>query len=144
MDTKSGNIKFVHGHQREVVFLSLVQDLSALNTFANQIQAYSNAGIEDISYVVSRHIGNPETPSMLEDTNIEARVMLKEDPPVEGEYPYRQVHIPAPKIDLFDLIDEKGYRLKQVVGAQIATAYSQLTGKTYVFQSGWICGGERS
>jgi len=141
MTTKSGNILYVRGHKREVVFYPLVSSLSALQSYADQIQTLTNAGTEDVSFTQTEELSRPESPIPVEDTDVEARISLRRTNPDPEEYPYRQVHIPAPKQSMFEFIDGKGYRVKETIGQQVATAYSIMTGKTFEFVNGWLCGG---
>jgi hypothetical protein len=139
--TKSGNILYVRGYKREVVFYPLVTSLAAIQTFADEIQTLTNAGTEDVTFSQTEELNRPESSIPIEDTELEARISLRRTNPEPDEYPYRQVHIPAPKQSMFEFIDGKGYRVKDIIGEQVATAYSTLSGKTFEFVNGWLCGG---
>jgi hypothetical protein len=143
-DASTGNLVFRRDTQREAVYLPFVPNLAALKIYADQIRPYSNAGIDTISFTQTDHLDYSEIPGILEDPQILARIMLRNPEPAEGEYPYAQVVIPAPKVDNFEFVEGKGYRIKQTAGEAIAAMYSALTSKTYEFRDGWICGGERS
>lgn len=136
-DSCSGNLVFVRATQRKVVFLPSVPTLAALQTYANEIKVYSNAGIDVLSYVQTNRVHYPEGAGNLEDPDLIARVMLRNTDPAKKDYP--QVVIPAPRTENFEFIEGKGYRLKQAIGEAIAAIYSTLTGETYEFRHGWIC-----
>lgn len=132
----SGAMTFVRGTRHKRVPLYQVTSLAALETFAQQIDTLSTSSLKRVSVTeVADFTVAAETATAYVGYYAVVRVM--NDSPAEGENPYREVQIPDPAEDLFEL-NEQIPVVKATVGAQVATWYSTVTGKPYTFVKGWL------
>lgn len=118
--------------------------LEELESYAIKLVGLTNCATVRVSFIVGSTLdGYPETPNTtVEDIAQKARIQVKQDPVEAGVYPYREIPLPAPKMDILEFVDGQGYRVKQTIGEQVAAAYSEVTGKTFVFKHGWLSGGD--
>lgn len=141
----SGNVTFTLDTRREIVNLSRVPSISALNVFAGFLHQYTVAEIEATDFIESTYFEgalSADASGTNKDLNLKALIMLKMDPIESGVYPFKQLAIPAPRLGMFENVPNGvGYRVKAASGEAIASAYSTLTGKTWRFKRGSLIGG---
>jgi hypothetical protein len=137
----SAMLTFSRGSARARSSIYYTPSLSALQSFAAVIQGYSDAAVERLSFVTSFYTDNQETtgdnPFGLSGY---ADIRLVRKSKQAGSGNYRAVHVLCPKTSMLEESDSH-YRVKKAVGEAIATAYSTMVGETFVFDSGWVCGG---
>jgi hypothetical protein len=137
----SGSITFLRNTRKKRVPIYSVQSLTALQTFANHIDALSNAGVRKVSITQTQDITGVQAATYPQDFDgYYAIFRFKNSAPDEGENPYKEFHLADPLANLFDQAGN-GYVIKKTIGDQVATWYSALTGKTYTFVKGWLWGG---
>jgi hypothetical protein len=142
MSTHSGVLKYTAEHIWDTVFIPYAVSQAALNAFAAAIQVYSGAELDSVGFVSTDHphlLGNLST---FTEITWKARVNLKRSPLEGDSTDYRQVVIVAPVKSMCEYDHARGnYKVKDAAGQAIATAYSALTGITYVFKDGYLCSG---
>ena len=140
----TGNITYTKGHETSKVPVNHPISLEELESFAVKLVGLTNCATAQVSFIVGSTLdGYPETPgAAVEDIALKARIQMKQTPVEPDVYPFREMPIPSPKADILEFVDGQGYRVKQTVGEQVAAAYSEVTGKTYEFQHGWLSGGD--
>lgn len=133
----TGTIKWVRNGRRIFTPIAAVTSLSALETYANTLQAYSNARTRKLSATAVTYLDLVAEPVAGKWDGYVLVVQLKRDPPPSNETPYRQVRIPAPKTAILEVVGEY-WRVKKAIGDQIATAYSLANGNTYKLNDSWL------
>lgn len=119
----------------------MVSSLSALETFAINIDALSNAGVKKIAVTQTQDIDGSQAGTFpLNFDGYYAVFRLKNTAPADGENPYKEFHLADPLESILEETD-RGYVVKKATGDQVAGWYSTLTGKTYTFVKGWLWGG---
>lgn len=137
-----GSITVLRNGKRERITLTKAPTFAAVQTFAQAMYPYTTGGICEISFTQATDPELPEKSGDLEDTAFQLRVKLRfTNPPANTDRQMHMLEIPAPDITHFDHLTERGYRLKSAAGQAIAAAYSTLTGQTWTFEEGWLCGG---
>lgn len=140
-DVYSGIVRFVQGHQRQSIELSLVPDIERLEQFARELDYYSNATIDEISAVRTRIVDYSGAMLPRPSTDISLIINLKEanDP----EAPYKKIEIPAPRLELFEERKWRGYRLLDEHGNHLASQYGLMShgdAEYYGFVEGYMVG----
>lgn len=131
--TTSGTIWFKQpdGKLRAGMHLPRAKSQAAIRAFALALEDYTEADIVEVSY------------SYAEDLTIEGggavplgdlgTLLLHGE---IGKTRSKNLAIPAPKGDLFELIQGQGVLVKKLKGAKLAELYSTLTGETFKFIRG--------
>lgn len=108
---------------------------AALRTFANALADYTEASIIAVSFSQEESIDD-----LTGDGNdvLERHGMLL----FRGEETKsKNFAIPAPKENLFEVVEFEGLKIKKTKGEALAEAYSALTGETFTFVRGRLLGG---
>jgi hypothetical protein len=116
--------------------LTRVASPAGVEAFVNAIKGFTTADIPKFSFTQSFETEITGSGQDICDVDIVVRVQLQHA--VTRHYQY--FDLPAPDLDLFDHIENTGYRLKQAPGDAIAAAWSSLTGESYTFHAGWMVG----
>lgn len=142
--TYCGSVTFLRNGCRERIVLTNVPTLSALQQFAQALYAWTTAGICAISFTASTDPELYEKSGDLQDVSFYLRVKLRQANPAPGhQAELKLLDIPAPDASNLDNIPGVGYRLYDAPGQAIAAAYSDLTGETWIFEDGKLCGAPR-
>lgn len=121
-----------------VEYLTHGLSLAAIETYAHNIAQYSNAGIVEVTYTMGAEMTIAQSSGDYPSLELYAKVFLRE---TVTQKLYASI-IRAPKIIMFDPVFQQGWRVKQSVGVQIAAYYSTLSGSTFTFEHGGLCGKE--
>lgn len=133
----SATIQYALNYQQRLCYYQLGDNLSALPAFATVLQGYSNAQVYRITATQADGFSGTETLGEVDNTDFEAYVSLRN---LSDHKPYAVI-IPAPKMSMFDYIEQSGtYRVKKIAGDAIAAAYSAFSGVTLIFEHGWLRG----
>lgn len=139
----TGSITYLKNGKRERIVLTQVPSLPALQVFASALYPLTTAGICAISFTASTDPELYEKTGDVADVAWYLRVKMRQANPPQGHDPaLKLLDIPAPDSSHFDSIQGVGYRLQTAYGNTVAAAYTALTGETWNFEEGWICGGK--
>jgi len=121
----------------------MVASLSALETFAANIESYTHAQVSRVAVTeVSDLTGGSESALGQDYDGYYAVFRFENTSPDEGENPYKEFHLADPISTIFEENESTGkLQITTTAGNQFATWYSTLTGKTYEFVKGWLWGG---
>jgi hypothetical protein len=131
--TTSGTVWFKQhdGKLRAWMHLPRAKSQAAIRAFALALAPYTEADIVEVSY------------SYAEDLTIEGggavplgdlgTLLLHGE---IGKTRSKNLAIPAPKTDMFELVQGEGVLVKKIKGGELAALYSALTGETFQFIRG--------
>lgn len=139
MPAKFSTIFYMLNGRRYLMPVYSAKDLAALHTFADHMATLTPAATVKITHAQIERIGTAEqtTQDVTGSVDYYCDVLLRCGRKRRG-VPY-----PAPKwADLEQVTVRRRvcYRLKAAIGKQIAQWYSTLSGDTYEFVSGYVCG----
>jgi hypothetical protein len=138
----SGSVTYLRGTRKKRVPLFSVVSLSALATFAEHTDEYSNASVSRVSVTRVQDVTGEQAAEYGDFDNYYAVFRFRNTAPEEGENPTREYHLADPNAaEVFELNTDGKYVVKAAVGEQFAAWYSAATGKTYEFVKGWLWGG---
>jgi hypothetical protein len=140
MSAYHGALTFERNGIFETILLSYCPTPVALQQFAQAIDPYTTAAITQQDWVQTDDLTLGEGSGQVDDPGVMLRAKLQNQ---ASPSEYKFFHLPAPVLTNFDHIENTGYRLQQTAGQAIATAYSTLTGVTWVFCEGWLIGKKR-
>lgn len=133
----SATVQYSLNYQSRLCYYQLGDDLASLTAFATVLQSYSNAKVYRITATQAQGYAGTESSGEVDNTDFEAYVSLRN---LSDHKPYAVI-IPAPKMSMFDYIEQSGtYRIKKADGDAIAAAYSAFCGVTLIFEHGWLRG----
>lgn len=139
MTTKSATIAYQLNYRRYLMPVAHASDLAALHTFAAKMKTVTNADTVKTAFIETERLALVAGPS----NDLTSSIDYYCDVILRCGTKRRGVPYPAPKFADFESVTERNqirYRLKQAVGKQIAQWYSTLSGETYTFVSGYLCG----
>jgi hypothetical protein len=126
------------GHSGAIIDLSYAPSLAAIQIFAATCHDMTTAKIESASFVETAVLsGFPVTEGEIYDLEYAAHFKFRRVNPT-NDINFRNFRLPAPKMAIFDQIENVGYRIKQSYGASMAAALSTLWGESLTFDSGWL------
>lgn len=130
----STTINFVQGPLERITYLTHGASLTHIQQFAEFLEAYTVAGINQVTYTEGQLLAiaedTPENP-----IGLHAQLHLRD----QSNMKLYALIIPAPRISLFENFAE-GERVIKAKGDLIAAQYSVMAGKTLVFEEGWLGG----
>lgn len=129
--TQSGTIHFKIGDLRAAMHLPRADSQAALRTFALALASYTAADIIEVSYTYAEDL----TIEGLLDVPLGSRGTLLLHGEV-GKTTSKNLAIPAPRVNMFELVTGEGVMVKKAKGAALAELYSDLTGETFRFIRG--------
>lgn len=129
-------------HQIEIdVFSPFGKDLTAVETFANTLKAYTAAQIQEVSYTQGSQLLLSGTVAEADAYPLRtyAKILMKRaaDGKTYGLLIY------APKKDMFEVqySEEKSkYKVKEAIGIALAAEFSTMAGETFTYSRGWLYG----
>ncbi len=127
-----------HG-QRHFVPVN-VNSLAKAQWLAIDLKAYTDAKITDCYYVEVESTGDTAEGAHPNSVERYARVQFQAVDDTSAD-PSVWLKIPAPVESMFEAVEDKGYRITEAVGAELARIYSKITGMKLVFVDGWLYGG---
>jgi hypothetical protein len=131
-------LKRVDGIQRASIDLSYAPSLAAIETFAAAAYPMTTAKIARISFIESNDLTSfPGLSEEIYDLEYAAHFKFRRLNPTNDVY-FRNFRLPAPRMEIFELIENTGYRIKTSYGETMATALSTLWGDPVQFDSGWL------
>ena len=110
--------------------------LAALKTFAEALADYTEAAIVAVSFSQEEEITTISSSG-------EAVLGMFAMGTLHGEIGQTQsknLAVPSPKQDMFELVQYAGLKVKRAKGIALATAYSILTDETFTFINGRLFG----
>ena len=132
--TTSGSITFqqiVNGVAvNAIMHLPKATSLSAIETFAAALAAYTDAAIIAVSFTSEKDIENKPSTG---DEALGFKAMLLFHGTTTASQKFA---VPAPKENLFETVAGKGVMIKKATGDDIAELYSTLTNDTFEFIRG--------
>ena len=121
-----------------IIDLSYAPSLAAVETFAATCYTMTTARIAKASFIETViQSAFPATSGDIYDLEYAAHFKFRRGAPDNDVY-FRNFRLPAPKIAIFDLIQEKGYRINTSYGNTMAAALAVLWGEPLTFDSGWL------
>lgn len=121
-----------------IEYLTHGLSLAAIETYAGNIAQYSNAGIVEVTYTLGTEMTLAQSIGDYPSIELYAKVFLRD----AATHKLYAAIIRAPKISMFEPVFNSGWRVKKTVGQQIAAYYSTLSGLTFQFDHGGLCGNE--
>lgn len=132
------HLKRQDGIQHAIIDLSYAPSLAAIETFAAVAHSMSRATIEKGSFIQTDVYSSfPGSSGEIYDLEYAAHFKLRRQTPT-ADVVFRNFRLPAPNMDIFELIDGKGYRIKTSYGDTMAAALSILWAEPVSFDSGWL------
>jgi hypothetical protein len=107
--------------------------------FANDIAQYSGAEIQQVCYAQSAQLAISASSQDYYPMNLYAKILLKE----QDTGKIHGVLIYAPIKSMFTQVEDRGFKVTQEIGDQIAACYSSMSGSAHHFKDGWLCGNTR-
>lgn len=133
----SATIQFEKNNLHEIVYFEQGDSLLKLNTFAQQLSAYSHAAITRVAITAKEVLTLPESAGEYTSIRMAAKIFFRDQD--DGKLWGIMIH--APFSEMFEEVLHQGYRVKKSVGDQLAIYYSQYSGLSLTFESGWLVGG---
>ena len=137
-DTYSATILLENASGREaLITLSYAPSFQGVLDFASAIHLITTATIIKCTFSQSRDPQLFGSGGEMNDTSFAAQFKLRRTDP-NADIRFRSFRLPAPKLEIFEHIQGKGYRVKDLYGDPLAVAYSELMGEEFVFDTGWM------
>lgn len=133
----SATIKFEKNYRREIIYLEHGDDLEKLELYAQRLKQYSTAAITGLAVTTKKVVTMPESSGLHDSVTLQAKSMIRE---VESGKLWGIV-IPAPMVEIFEEVPNEGYRVRRIIGDELAVFYTQYAGVTMRFEDGWLVGG---
>jgi len=131
-------LKRADGFTKAIIDLSYAPSMAAIQTFASTCHGMTTANIARCSFIEATALESfPATPGEIYDLEYAAHFKFRRLNPTHDIY-FKNFRLPAPRMELFDLIDKKGYRVKSSYGDTMAAALSILQGDPLSFDAGWL------
>lgn len=126
------------GQARASIDLSYAASLAAIETFAATCYTMTMAKIARASFISSTDFTiYPAVAGEIYDLEYAAHFKFRRLNPTNDVY-FRNFRLPAPKMEIFEHIQNVGYRIKTSNGETMAAALSTLWADSLQFDSGWL------
>jgi hypothetical protein len=122
--------------ERKIVYIPNVVGKAETEAFALAIQTYTKAAVVKSAFTQTTDLPGTATSGDLQDVDLFLAVKMRRQ---DTKKPVSCI-IPAPDMSYLELVQDRGYRLKQVPGEAITTLLEMLTGLDLEFEEGWVCG----
>lgn len=134
----TGTITFQLGGQQATAYISNAANKATIELFAQDLhdQGYTHAAIPRVTYCETSIVDIPEAPAPMAEVGMFANVLFRRAS--DGKLYGILIH--APKMDIFEAVLDRGYRVKYGDGVALAAMYSDLAGEEYSFHDGWLQG----
>lgn len=133
----SGAIVLQRNQQKALIELSYAPTFQSVQTFAGVLHTLTTADIVKYTFTQSDDPQLTGTGGDYNDLSLAAMFSLRRTDP-QADVKFRKFRLPAPKMEIFEFIQDRGYRIKQSYGDTLAAAFSTLFGEEFVFDSGWL------
>lgn len=131
-------LKNEDAQKRAIIDLSYAPSLAAIETFAATCHNMTAAKIARASWIQSKTFETfPANPGDIYDLEYAAHFKFRRSNPTNGIY-FRNFRLPSPRLAIFELIQDTGYRITKSYGDAMAIALSILWEETVTFDSGWL------
>jgi hypothetical protein len=129
-----GSITFSEDYRRKIVYFCHAQSIAKVENFAAFLADYSHANltvctqtdIQDLDY----------SGDFAVSVRMFAKIFIRQS----SSGKLYAIIVPAPKMIIFEQIEEQGWRIKKEIGELMAQEYSTMAGEAFTFQEGWLCG----
>lgn len=135
----SGSITSTRNVRKRRVPIYSVVSLSALGTFASNIETYTHGQITRVAITEVTDISTGAEAATAQDYDGFYAVFRFRN--TDSPWDYKEFHLADPIASIFEYDDAGKLVITETAGDQFATWYSTLTGKTYTFVKGWLWGG---
>lgn len=134
----SGTILFQRDLQNALLELSYAPGFTEVQTLASVLHTMTTADIVKCTFTQSMNPQLTGTGLEIPDTQFAAHFKFRRTDP-SADVRFFNFRLPAPKMEIFQTIEGKGYRIIQdPYGDTLASALSALRGESLEFDSGWL------
>jgi hypothetical protein len=117
-------------------FMPFGKSLADMQTFADEVKAYTSAGIDEVSYTQAAQMNILQNTNESYPFHLYAKILLRN----QGNGRLYGLLIYAPLTSMFYHIEGRGYRIKDAVGQDLAAKYSAMAGEPFTYHDGWLIG----